>query len=103
MPRWLVISIGVALVCAWGVTIALTSGGPKVEPHTYAIQLDNAFGLTVGSDVKFGGVEAGAIKSLDPDPPSPPALVGIHPTLPRVHTPHPAALCQVRPQSLIRQ
>src|SRR5436190_8649512 len=101
MPRWLVISIGVALVCAWGVTIALTSGGPKVEPHTYAVQLDNAFGLTVGSDVKFGGVEAGAIKSLDLDQRSRRALVGIHLTLPGFDTLNRDAFCQVRPQSLI--
>jgi len=101
MPRWLVISIGVALVCAWGVTIALTSGGPKVEPHTYVVQLDNAFGLTVGSDVKFGGVEAGAIKSLDLDQRSRRALVGIRLTLPGFNTLNRDAFCQVRPQSLI--
>jgi len=102
MPRWLVTSIAVALVAAWGVTIALTAGGgPKVEPHSYVVELDNAFGLTVGSDVKLGGVEAGAIKSLNLNQHTRRAEVGIRLTLPGFDALNHDAFCQVRPQSLI--
>ena len=102
MPRWLVISIAVALVGAWGVTIALTAGkGPKVQPHSYVVELDNGFGLTTGSDVKFGGVRTGTIKTLDLDQRSRRALVGVQLTLPGFDTLNRDAFCQVRPQSLI--
>ena len=101
MPRWLVACIAVALVSAWGVTIALTSGGSKVEPHTYVIELDNAFGLVTGSDVKLGGVESGAIESLDLNQRTRRALVGIKLTQSGFDTLNRDAFCQVRPQSLI--
>ena len=102
MPRWLVTAIAVALVAAWGTTIALTAGGgPKVKPHSYVVELDNGYGLTTGSDVKFGGVRAGIIDTLELDQRTRRALVGVHLTLPGFDTLHRDAFCQVRPQSLI--
>src|SRR3954466_13018777 len=102
MPRWLVTSIAVALVAAWGTTIALTTGGPQgVQPHTYRVELDNAFGLTDGSDVKLGGVRAGTIDGLELDQRTRRAIVGVKLTLPGFDTLKRDAFCQVRPQSLI--
>src|SRR3954470_22045697 len=101
MPRWLVISILVALVSAWGVTIALTTGSDKVKPHSYVVELDSGYGLTTGSDVKFGGVRAGIIDTLDLDQRTRRALVGVHLTLPGFDTLNRDAFCQVRMQSLI--
>src|SRR4051794_33880676 len=99
MPRWLVASIAVALLAAWGTTIALTSGGPsKPPPHHYVVEIDNAFGLTDGSDVKLGGVRAGIIDSLQLDQRTRRALVGIHLTLPGFDSLNRDAFCQVRPQ-----
>src|SRR3954471_13708314 len=101
MPRWLVISILVALVSAWGVTIALTTGSDKVKPHSYVVELDSGYGLTTGSDVKFGGVRAGIIDTLELNQRTRRALVGIHLTLPGFDSLNRDAFCQVRPQSLI--
>src|SRR4051812_16228596 len=101
MPRWLVISILVALVSAWGVTIALTTGSDKVKPHSYVVELDSGYGLTTGSDVKFGGVRAGIIDTLELDQRTRRALVGVHLTLPGFDSLNRDAFCQVRPQSLI--
>src|SRR6266576_607873 len=101
MPRWIVIPILVALVSAWGVTIALTTGGDKVKPHSYVIELDNAYGLTTGSDVKLGGVRAGIIDTLELNQRNRRALVGIRLTLPGFDSLNRDAFCQVRPQSLI--
>src|SRR4051812_11020587 len=102
MPRWLVTSIAVALVAAWGTTIALTTGGgPKFKPHSYVVELDNGYGLTTGSDVKFGGVRAGIIDTLDLDQRTRRALVGVRLTLKGFDTLNRDAFCQVRPQSLI--
>src|SRR3954454_3626794 len=101
MPRWLVISILVALVSAWGVTIALTTGSDKVKPHSYVVELDSGYGLTTGSDVKFGGVRAGIIDTLELDQRTRRALVAIHLTLPGFDSLNRDAFCQVRMQSLI--
>src|SRR3954471_4569003 len=101
MPRWLVISILVALVSAWGVTIALTTGSDKVKPHSYVVELDSGYGLTTGSDVKFGGVRAGIIDTLELDQRTRRALVAIHLTLPGFDSLSRDAFCQVRMQSLI--
>src|SRR3954453_20029387 len=102
MPRWLLISIAVALVGAWATTIALTTGGEKsAQPHTYRLELDNAFGLTDGSDVKLGGVRAGIIDGLTLDQRTRRAMVGIRLTQPGFDSLRRDAFCQVRPQSLI--
>jgi phospholipid/cholesterol/gamma-HCH transport system substrate-binding protein len=102
MPRWLLISIAVALVGAWATTIALTAGGRSgPQPHTYRVELDNAFGLTDGSDVKLGGVRAGIIDGLGLDQRTRRAIVGIKLSLPGFDSMRRDAFCQVRPQSLI--
>src|SRR3954447_8522430 len=102
MPRWLLISIAVALAGAWAATIALTTGGDeRAQPHTYRVELDNAFGLTDGSDVKLGGVRAGIITKQELDQRTRRAVVSIKLTLPGFDSLRSDGFCQVRPQSLI--
>ena len=102
MPRWLLIAIATALVGAWATTIALTTGGDEgAQPHTYRVELDNAFGLTDGSDVKLGGVRAGIISSQELDQRTRRAIVAIKLTVPGFDSLRTDAFCQVRPQSLI--
>jgi ABC-type transporter Mla subunit MlaD len=102
VPRWLLAAVAVALVGAWATTIALTTGKPKaVQAHTYRVELDNAFGLTDGSDVKLGGVRAGIIDGLALDQRTRRAIVGVKLTLPGFDSLRRDAFCQVRPQSLI--
>src|SRR4051812_17719479 len=96
--------MGVALVCLWSLTIAVTAGddGPhKAAKGTYEVELDNAFGLTAGSDVKLGGVRAGIIDSLELDQRTRRAMVGIKLTVPGFDSLRRDAFCQARPQSLI--
>jgi ABC-type transporter Mla subunit MlaD len=102
VPRWLLAAVAVALVGAWATTIALTTGKDEgVKPHTYRVELDNAFGLNDGSDVKLGGVRAGVIDGLALNQHTRRAIVGIKLTLPGFDSLRADAFCQVRPQSLI--
>ncbi|MDX6632598.1 MAG: hypothetical protein QOG26_603 [Solirubrobacterales bacterium] len=43
----------------------IASSASAGDGHTYRVELDNAFGLVTGSDVKVAGVIAGSIKGLD--------------------------------------
>jgi virulence factor Mce-like protein len=101
VPRHVFIGFLVVLCVAATVGFAASSGGHKVEPHSYVIEFDNAFGLTTGSDVKFAGVDAGTIKTLGLNQRTRRALVGVHLTAQGFDTLNRDAFCQVRPQSLI--
>src|SRR5688500_3387453 len=83
---------------------ALLAGGAAEDESgkaQYWIQLDNAFGLTKGSDFKVSGVRAGAIGERKVDRRSKMALVSVEinvPGAPRLKT---DVTCETRPQSLI--
>jgi ABC-type transporter Mla subunit MlaD len=54
----------IATVIASGIAgIAATAGAD--DTHTYTIELDNAFGVVEGSEVRIAGVTAGEVTSLD--------------------------------------
>jgi ABC-type transporter Mla subunit MlaD len=54
----------IATVIATGIAgIAATAGAD--DSHTYTIELDNAFGIVEGSEVRIAGVTAGQVTSLD--------------------------------------
>jgi ABC-type transporter Mla subunit MlaD len=54
----------IAAVIATGIAgIAATAGAD--DSHTYTIELDNAFGIVEGSEVRIAGVTAGQVTSLD--------------------------------------
>ncbi len=56
------IALLIALIAACGAGFAATATGD--DSHTYFIELDNAFGLTNGSEVKVAGVAEGTVQEL---------------------------------------
>ena len=56
------IALIIALIAACGAGFATTAVGE--DSHTYYIELDNAFGLTNGSEVKVAGVAEGTVQEL---------------------------------------
>jgi phospholipid/cholesterol/gamma-HCH transport system substrate-binding protein len=90
------------LVLAVGGAVAfylLTQQGPKYPQYT--IELDNAFGLTEGSDMKVAGVRAGTIKTFRLDPETNRALVDFEITQEGFGSLRKDVSCESRPQSLI--
>ena len=51
--------IPMVLLALAGVFVAAGAGGGSNALKTYEIELDNAFGLVEGGDLKVGGVKAG--------------------------------------------
>src|SRR4029078_5810777 len=68
---------------------------------TYTIELDNAFGLTNGADVKVAGVRAGSVSGLRVDRKSKRALIDITIYKNGFGSLRTDAFCETRPQSLI--
>jgi virulence factor Mce-like protein len=100
MRRLLRIAAGLALLAA-GVALALgASGGQR---HTrYWVELDNAFGLIDGGDVKVAGVRAGRVDSLKVEQQAPyHALVEIELYGGRYRALRRDSTCDARQQSLI--
>jgi virulence factor Mce-like protein len=90
-----------AVVAVAGGFVVLAGGtGSTTGTPTYRVQLDNAFGLVSGADVKVAGVRAGTIGSFALDKNNK-ALVKINITRGGFGTFHTDAFCQSRPQSLI--
>jgi virulence factor Mce-like protein len=87
------------LAVAGGFVVLTTGTGSNSSP-TYTVQLDNAFGLVSGADVKVAGVHAGTIDGFGLDKRNK-ALVKIKITRGGFGTFHADAFCQSRPQSLI--
>jgi virulence factor Mce-like protein len=77
----------------------LTREGPK-NPQ-YTVELDNAFGLTEGADLKVAGVRAGTIKKFRLDRKTHRALVDFEITEPGFGSLRKDVFCESRPQSLI--
>lgn len=61
MRRLALIALTLVAAAAWWVTS--TAGAD--DTHTYKIEMYNAFGIVDGSDVRVGGVNAGAVSGLD--------------------------------------
>jgi ABC-type transporter Mla subunit MlaD len=106
MPRRLVVIAVLVLAAAWAATALLTiedDGGGEEHP-SYVVELDSAFGLTEGGEVKVGGVpRAGSVKEFRLDEEADPvkALVEIEITKPGFQRFRVDAGCDVRQQSLI--
>src|SRR3954471_22171483 len=69
-------------------------------PH-YTVELDNAFGIVNGADVKVAGVRAGHVTGMRVDPRSKHALVDFDVDKAGFGSLRPDAFCETRPQSLI--
>lgn len=91
-----------ALAVGAGVTLAATSGaGAAGEEQRHTVVLDNAFGLTEGSDLRSAGVTIGKIEKLDVQRSTARALATIEITLPSFAGLRSDVFCEVKPQSLI--
>jgi ABC-type transporter Mla subunit MlaD len=98
MRRALVVLAALAVVAA--AAFAGGAGGGDGASR-YTVELDNAFGLTVGSDLKVAGVRAGTIEAIRLDEETHDALVDIEVTKTGFGDLRTDAFCESRPQSLI--
>jgi len=96
------ILLSVAILLAAGAFL-VTAGGASngSSAPTYKIELDNAFGLVTGADIKVAGVRAGTIASIDLDQKTLHAVVTVDVTQKGFGSFRTDAFCQSRPQSLI--
>ena len=93
---------GVLLVAtALAAFTTMGQGGDVAEDPRYFVELDNAFGLIEGADVKVAGVRAGSIESFKIDPESYRALVEIKIGKKGFGDLRSDVFCESRPQSLI--
>jgi virulence factor Mce-like protein len=98
--RRTLLSFGLASLVGGVVFLALGLGGGH-HGKRYWVELDNAFGLINGGDLKVAGVRAGTIKQLKLDKKSHRALVQIEITRDGFGSLRADTHCGSRPQSLI--
>ena len=93
----------IGFVLASLVAAAVATGATDSEPldPKYTVELDNAFGLIEGADVKVAGVRAGKIDRFRIDPKSYRALVDIQIKKEGFGELRKDVFCEARPQSLI--
>jgi phospholipid/cholesterol/gamma-HCH transport system substrate-binding protein len=96
-----VIGILGALVVAGTLWLVLGASSNGPQANQYWIELDNAFGLVNGGDLKIAGVRAGKITKLKLDKQTNRALVGIEIDKTGFGDLRSDTHCDVRPQSLI--
>jgi ABC-type transporter Mla subunit MlaD len=100
MRRLLVTAVVLAIAGAFAL-LAGGAGGSGGGSHEYWVELDNAFGLVEGADLKVGGVRAGKIVKFKLDKATNRALVGISVTKSGFDSFRTDATCESLPQSLI--
>lgn len=83
------------------VVLSTGAGDSHSGDSDYVVELDNAFGLIEGADLKVAGVRAGKIESLKLDRDTNRALVGIRITKDGFGSLRSDVHCESRPQSLI--
>ena len=98
MKRALAVLAALALIA-----LAVITGGAGGDSSakTYTVELDNAFGLVTGSDLKVAGVRAGTIQEIRLDEETHDALVDIEISKTGFGDLRTDAFCESRPQSLI--
>jgi len=96
--RALVILGLVTALCAY---VVLASGFGGAKNDTYWVELDNAFGLIQGGDLKVAGVRAGQITDIRLDKRTKHALVGFRIDKDGFGSLRRDVRCESRPQSLI--
>ncbi|MDX6720941.1 MAG: hypothetical protein QOJ63_3195 [Solirubrobacteraceae bacterium] len=95
--RWL--AVGLVLAVAAGATVATGEAGAGEQ--RYVVVLDNAFGLTEGSDLRSAGVTVGRVQRLDVQRSTARALATIVVSRPDFAGFRRDVFCEVKPQSLI--
>jgi virulence factor Mce-like protein len=96
--------LAIALLLAAGAAAVVTSASAGSEDPTganYTVELDNAFGIVNGADVKVAGVRAGRVTGMRVDRRSKRALVDFTITQSGFGSLRTDAFCESRPQSLI--
>jgi virulence factor Mce-like protein len=93
----------VVVLAAGAAAVATASLGSSDDPNrpAYTIELDNAFGIVNGADVKVAGVRAGHVTGMRVDPKTKHALVDIAIDKSGFGSLRTDAFCETRPQSLI--
>jgi virulence factor Mce-like protein len=99
MKRLLGILLLVGAVAA--VAVLGTGASEQKKGSEYWVQLDNAFGLTNGADLKIAGVRAGAVTEMKLDRRNMKALVGFKINQTGFDDLRKDVRCETRPQSLI--
>jgi virulence factor Mce-like protein len=99
MRRILIIALSLGAGAAFVLLAAGSGSGP--DHPSYTVELDNAFGLTEGSDVKVAGVRAGKIEKIGLDHRTKRALVTLGVTATGFGSFRSDVSCAVKPQSLI--
>jgi ABC-type transporter Mla subunit MlaD len=100
MRRLLVIALVLAAGAAAVVASASGSSNDPERPD-YTVELDNAFGIVNGADVKVAGVRAGRVTGMRVDRHSKRALVDIAIDKTGFGSLRTDAFCETKPQSLI--
>jgi virulence factor Mce-like protein len=102
MRRLLSIVVVGAALSAF-VFLALGAGGHEKGSPSYWVELDNAFGLVNGADLKIAGVRAGKISDMKVDKRTHRALIGIRVDGSKgdFNSLRADAFCESKPQSLI--
>jgi virulence factor Mce-like protein len=95
-----VLAIAAVLAAAAWVVVAGTGAGVETSKR-YWVELDNAFGMVNGADVKIAGVRAGKIKQIKLDRRAYRARVEISVDQTGFGDLRQDAFCETRPQSLI--
>src|SRR3954463_8908964 len=100
--RRVLLVVVVLLAAPVAATVAIGAGGPaQPAGNQFTVELDNAFGLTNGADVKVAGVRAGTITGMRVDPKTTHALIDFKITENGFGSLRKDAFCETRPQSLI--
>src|SRR5436305_1280250 len=96
-----VIGILVVLLGAGALSVFATGASNGSSGPSYWVELDDAFGLVSGGDVKIAGVRAGKVGDMNVDPTTHRALVKINITKTGFGSIRTDVTCDARPQSLI--
>lgn len=91
----------VVLLAAGALAFLATGASNGSSTGKYWVELDNAFGLVNGGDLKIAGVRAGSITDIKLDRKTNRALVGFKITVGGFGSLRTDSTCDVRPQSLI--
>ena len=89
------------LLCAAAAAVLLSApgGGGGGDSRRYVVELDNAFGMVLGGDVRVAGVNAGQIADIDLDERSLKALVEVEIDEEGFGSLRADTSCETRPQS----
>ena len=97
--RRLVSLLVVAGALLAAVVLSGANGGGGADARRYVVELDNAFGMVTGGDVRVAGVNAGRVVDIELDERSLKALVEVEIDEPGFGSLRADAMCETRPQS----